>query len=157
VYVKADTGARIAAWRSSRSRPLQSARAVPAEPGIVKLFSNLALFVAAMVSAQADAAPYTIAAVSADADAVVLAAPDGRLQRLRRGDSVPQSAWRVDGIHGDRATFARTLPGSGAGLAISAARGETIDFAALDQRQARAAEPAPVVESHVIVNPARTR
>lgn len=109
------------------------------------------------MSAQADAAPYTIAAASVDADAVVLAAPDGRLQRLRRGDSVPQSAWRVEGIRGDRVTFARTLPGSGAGLALSAARGETIDFAALDQRQARAAEPAPVVESHVIVNPAHTR
>lgn len=121
------------------------------------IFFKFALFILAGAVTQAIAAPYTIAAVSANAGAVVLATPDGRLQRLRRGDPVPQSAWRVGEIHAGRATFTRTLPDSGAALAISVAPGEALDFSVLDERQASAAKPVPAVESHVIVNRARTR
>lgn len=123
----------------------------------MRLFSTLFLLATLAVSVPANAAPYTVTAISTDTDAVVLTAPDGRLQRLRRGESVPQSAWRLGEVHAGRATFTRMLPDSGTTLAITAARGETLDFAALDQRHADAAQPAATVESHVIVNQARSR
>lgn len=121
------------------------------------IFYKFALLIFAGTTMPAAAAPYTVAAASADAGAVVLAAADGQLQRLRRGDTVPQSTWRLTEIRADRATFTRPLPDSGKALSISAAPGDTIDFSDLDQRQARAAEAVPAVESHVIVNRARTR
>ncbi|GMV30259.1 MAG: hypothetical protein AMXMBFR59_23840 [Rhodanobacteraceae bacterium] len=123
----------------------------------MNIFSKFTLFTMAAATLPAAAAPYTVAAASADAGAVVLAAADGQLQRLRRGDTVPQSAWRLSEIRAGRATFTRPLPDSGRAISISAAPGDTIDFSDLDQRQAQAAEAAPAVESHIIVNRARTR
>ena len=116
------------------------------------------LFVLALLAAgRVAAAPLTVAAVAADAQAVVLAAPDGQLQRLQRGDAVPSGQWRVERIDDASAVFTRDLPGRKAPLMISVKRGETIDFAALDARHGQTPPPRVVVDSSVQALPARPR
>ncbi len=116
------------------------------------------LFVFALLAAgRCAAAPYTVAAVATDAQAVVLAAADGRLQRVTRGETVPSGHWRVDSIHDSGAVFSRDLPGRNAPLTIVVNRGESIDFAALDARHGQTPPPRIVVDSSVQALPARPR
>lgn len=89
----------------------------------------------------AAAEPYVVAALAADANAVVLAAPDGHLLRYRRGELLADSAWRVAEVREDEVVFARPLPGRGGALNVGVKRGASIDFNALDRHQA--APPAP--------------
>lgn len=116
------------------------------------------LFVLILLAAgRVAAAPYTVAAVATDAQAIVLAASDGRLQRLQRGDTVPSENWRVEHIDGGGVEFARDLPGRAAALTIVAKRGDTIDFAALDARHGQAPPPRVVLEGGLRAPPARPR
>jgi hypothetical protein len=116
------------------------------------------LFVLTLLAAgRASAAPYSVAAVAADAQAIVLAASDGRLQRLQRGDIVPSGNWRVERIDAGGAVFSRDLPGRAAPLTIVAKRGDTIDFAALDARHGQAPPPRVVLEGGLRAPPARPR
>lgn len=123
-----------------------------------QLFAAAPLFVVALLAAgRAGAAPYTVAALAPDAQAVVLAATDGQLQRLQRGDIVPSGNWRVERVDGAGAVFSRDLPGRAAPLAVTAKRGDTLDFAALDARHAQPPQPAIVVDSSMQTLPARQR
>jgi hypothetical protein len=116
---------------------------------------KFALFLLA-ASAPAAADPYRIAAIAADSGAVVLAAPDGTLQRLRRGEAVPQSAWHVAEIRGERVTFVRG-PQDGSGLSLDAAQGDRIDFTALDQRHGTSAAAPLPADGRVIIRRTQTR
>lgn len=113
--------------------------------------------VALLVSGRVAAAPYTVAALAPDAQAVVLAASDGQLQRLQRGDSVPSGNWRLERVDGGGAVFSRDLPRRVTPLTITAKRGDTIDFAALDARHAQPPQPAIVLEGGLRALPARPR
>lgn len=121
-------------------------------------FAAAPLFAAALLAAgHAAAAPYTVAALAPDAQAVVLAAPDGQLQRLQRGDIVPSGHWRVERVDGTGAVFSRDLPGRAAPLTVSAKRGDTLDFTALDAHHAKPPQPTIVVDGRVQALPARPR
>ena len=102
------------------------------------------LFVLFSIAAgPAAAEPYVVAALAADANAVVLAAPDGRLLRYRRGEFLADSAWRVAEVREDEVVFARPLPGRGGALNVGVKRGASIDFTALDRHQAAPPTPQP--------------
>lgn len=115
------------------------------------------LFLLAVSSTPAVAETYRVVAIAADTGAVVLVAPDGALQRLRRGETVPQSAWRVDALRGEHVTFVRTRPQDGRGLAFEAARGDRVDFSALDARVAAGDAAPPPISGDVIINRAQSR
>ncbi|WP_313916956.1 hypothetical protein [Tahibacter sp.] len=116
------------------------------------------LFAVALLAAgRLAAAPYTVAALAPDAQAIVLAASDGQLKRLQRGQTVPSGNWRVERVDGGGVVFARDLPGRAAPLTISAKRGDTLDFAALDARHAQPPQPTSVLEGGLRALPARPR
>ncbi|MBL8299822.1 MAG: hypothetical protein JNN30_15905 [Rhodanobacteraceae bacterium] len=77
--------------------------------------------------------------------------------RLGRGQTVPQSSWRVAEIRPTQATFTRLLPDRSDAFSISITRGASIDFSALDQHLLHATDPLPLSETQVLVNPARGR
>lgn len=102
----------------------------------------LLLCVAGRVSAD----PYVVAALAADARAVVLTAPDGHLQRYRSGELLADSAWRVIEVRATEVVFARSLPGSKGALNVGVRAGDTVDFAALDLRYGAPAAPKPTFQ-----------
>lgn len=102
-----------------------------------------------ITAAPAAAEPYVVAALAADARAVVLAAPGGRLLRLRSGETLPDTAWRVAEVREDEAVFARPLPGRGGVLNVGVKRGATVDFTALDRNQAAPPAPQPQRQFHL--------
>jgi hypothetical protein len=112
------------------------------------IFSLFLLFSA--VATQA--AGFTVAALAADAQAVVLADAAGQLHRYAAGDALPQAAWRLQQVRGDKAVFARRLDHAGADLTVAVAQGGSIDFAVLDARHA-APPPQPVLLQAEMLTP----
>lgn len=109
-------------------------------------FIKLVFALSALGAATAAAEPYTVAALASDAQAVVLAAPDGSLQRYRSGERLADTPWRVVEVRENEVVFARPLPGRGGALNVGVRAGATIDFAALDRRHG--APPAPQPPPH---------
>ncbi len=95
----------------------------------------------ALAAGTCAAEPYVVAALAADAQAVVLSATDGRLLRYRSGEQLADTPWRVAEVREDEVVFARSLPGRADPLNVGVRAGASIDFAALDRRHA--APPAP--------------
>ncbi|WP_257387640.1 hypothetical protein [Tahibacter caeni] len=94
-------------------------------------------------------------ALASDAKAVVLAAPDGSLQRYRSGERLADTPWRLVDVRANEAVFARALPGRGGALNVGVQAGATVDFAALDRRHGTPPVPQPDLDFRLIPLPKR--
>lgn len=107
----------------------------------MKYIARLFFISTVLTAGTCAAEPYVVAALAADAQAVVLSTADGRLLRYRSGEPLADAPWRVAEVRGDEVVFARPLPGRNGALNVGVRAGATVDFAALDRRHA--APPAP--------------